>query len=254
MGGAVKRRKVKSGRFLDQTEAEKQLKAKLDPKVDMLRQKLEDQLTESIRKSETERTKEAQGIMSADREARLATMMNASTASDISLPAQLASNAIADATTGRRLGTSAEVQSRADVAKSKLGVETIDEKGELKKTQQDARVDLAQGVAKESGDIAKQGAIYGAVGGFTSGALSRLNQKSENPVEGVSYDARGNIIPVTRPAGTPYTDFDLGKNIFSQPGTELSRIDYSGRSNVINMETPRSQLAFTVPQRLGLYS
>jgi len=252
MGGAVKRRKVKSGRFLDQTEAEKKLKAKLDPKVEMLRQKLTDQLTESISKSETERTKEAQGIMAADREARLADMMNVSTASSIALPAQLASNAIADATTGRRLGTAAEVQSRADVAKSKLGVETIDERGDLKRTQQEARVDLAEGAAKESGDIARQGALYSTLGGITSGYLSKLSKDAGEGQIGFTYDTpQGNIIQTRMPSGA---EFSAGRNLFQQPGTELSRIDYSGRNNLRNMSTPGSQLAFTVPQRLGLYS
>ena len=251
MGGAVKRRKVKSGRFLDQTEAEKQLKAKLDPKVERLRQKLTDQLTESISKSETERTKEAQGIMGADREARLADMMNVSTASSIALPAQLASNAIADLTTGRRLGTAAEVQSRADVAKSKLGVETIDERGDLKRTQQAARVDLAEGAAKESGDIARQGALYSTLGGITSGYLSKLSKEDGRGEIGFTIDPSGIIIQTRMPRGA---EFSAGRNLFQQPGTELSRIDYSGRNNLRNMSTPGSQLAFTVPQRLGLYS
>ena len=50
----MSRRKVKKGRFLDETQAEKNLKAKLDPKVNALRDRLDAELTTAIQEKEME--------------------------------------------------------------------------------------------------------------------------------------------------------------------------------------------------------
>ena len=178
----MSRRKVKKGRFLDETQAEKNLKAKLDPKVNALRDRLDAELTTAIQEKEMDRVSTAQGIASADREARISQKMDMGLAKNIALPAQFASNAVADMTTGRRIGTAQNVQTDIDVAKAVSGKENIEDKGELRKTGQLANIDLNEAMAKEKGDLAKRGAMYNTASSFVKAGLSKLANPDTVPV------------------------------------------------------------------------
>ena len=123
----MSKRKVKKGRFLNETQAEKNLKAKLDPKVNALRDRLDAELTTAIQEKEMDRVSTQQGIAAADTEQRIAKEMDLGLAKNIALPAQFASNAVADMTTGRRLGTIQETQTGIDVAKAVSGKEQIED-------------------------------------------------------------------------------------------------------------------------------
>ena len=178
----MSRRKVKKGRFLDETQAEKNLKAKLDPKVNALRDRLDAELTKSIQEKEMDRVSTQQGIAAADTEQRVAKQMNLGLAKNIALPAQFASNAVADMTTGRRIGTAQEAQTDVDVAKAVSGKEQIEDKGELRKTGQIANIDLTEAAAKEKGDLAKRGAMYNTASSFVKAGLSKLANPDTVPV------------------------------------------------------------------------
>lgn len=178
----MSKRKVKKGRFLNETQAEKNLKAKLDPKVNALRDRLEAELTTAIQEKEMDRVSTAQGIAAADRESRISKQMGVGLAKNIALPAQFASNAVADMTTGRRIGTAQGVQTDIDVAKAVSGKENIEDKGELRKTGQIANIDLNEAVAKEKGDLAKRGAMYNTASSFVKAGLSKLANPDTVPV------------------------------------------------------------------------
>lgn len=178
----MSRRKVKKGRFLDETQAEKNLKAKLDPKVNALRDRLDAELTTAIQEKEMDRVSTAQGIAAADRESRISKQMGVGLAKNIALPAQFASNAVADMTTGRRIGTAQGAQTDIDVAKAVSGKEQIEDKGELRKTGQIANIDLNEAVAKEKGDLARQGAMYNTASSFVKAGLSKLANPDTVPV------------------------------------------------------------------------
>jgi len=178
----MSRRKVKKGRFLDETQAEKNLKAKLDPKVNALRDRLNAELTTAIQEKEMDRVSTAQGIAVADTEQRIAKEMDLGLAKNIALPAQFASNAVADMTTGRRIGTAQEAQTDVDVAKAVSGKEQIEDKGELRKTGQIANIDLTEATAKEKGDLAKRGAMYNTASSFVQAGLSKLANPDTVPV------------------------------------------------------------------------
>ena len=178
----MSRRKVKKGRFLDETQAEKNLKAKLDPKVNALRDRLDAELTTAIQEKEMDRVSTQQGIASADREQRVVDMIDTGLAKNVALTAQLASNAVADMTTGRRIGTAQNVQTDIDVAKAVSGKENIEDKGELRKTGQLANIDLNEAMAKEKGDLAKRGAMYNTASSFVKAGLSKLANPDTVPV------------------------------------------------------------------------
>ena len=231
----MSRRKVKKGRFLNETQAEKNLKAKLDPKVNALRDRLDAELTTAIQEKEMDRVSTQQGIAAADTEQRVAKQMDLGLAKNIALPAQFASNAVADMTTGRRLGTIQETQTDIDVAKAVSGKEQIEDKGELRKTGQIANIDLNEAVAKEKGDLAKRGALYNTAGSFIN---SRMNAaaKAMTADLGFTKNAAGETVPVENPG------------LFSALMNPIAKVEYTPTSTEsIEGRNPGSKLSFFNP-------
>ena len=235
------KRKVKKGRFLNETQAEKNLKAKLDPKVNALRDRLDAELMKTINEKEMERVSTQQGIETADREARIGAQMDSSLAKNIALPAQLASNAVADLTTGRRMGTAAEVQTDIDAAKAVSGKENVEDKGELRKTGQLANIDLTEAMAKERGDQAKRGALYNTVGGFVKGRLSAAG-KTLTGDPGFTIDSSGADVPVAPPTM-------LSALLNPNPGgSNFVDLNYSPKTKSIeSIQDADSRLSFRGP-------
>ena len=228
----MSKRKVKKGRFLDETQAEKNLKAKLDPKVNALRDRLDAELTKSIQEKEMDRVSTQQGITAADTEQRIAKQMDLGLAKNIALPAQFASNAVADMTTGRRLGTIQETQTDIDVAKAVSGKEQIEDKGELRKTGQTANIDLTEAMAKEKGDLARQGALYNTAGSFIN---SRMNAAARAMTgdPGFTVDEKGRDVPAENPG------------LFSALMNPLAKVEYTPTSTEkIEGRNPGSKLSF----------
>jgi len=231
----MSKRKVKKGRFLNETQAEKNLKAKLDPKVNALRERLDAELTKSIQEKEMDRVSTQQGIAAADTEQRIAKEMDLGLAKNIALPAQFASNAVADMTTGRRLGTIQETQTDIDVAKAVSGKEQIEDKGELRKTGQMANIDLTEAMAKEKGDLAKRGALYNTAGSFIN---SRMNAAARAMTgdPGITYNDAGAIVPAENPG------------LFSALMNPLAKVEYTPTSTEsIEGRNPGSKLSFLQP-------
>jgi hypothetical protein len=234
----MSRRKVKKGRFLNETQAEKNLKAKLDPKVNALRDRLDAELTTAIQEKEMDRVSTQQGIAAADREQRVATTIDTGLAKNVALTAQLASNAVADMTTGRRVGTAEEVQTDVDVAKAVSGKEQIEDKGELRKTGQIANIDLTEAAAKEKGDLAKRGALYNTASGFISGRLTAAG-KALTKDPGYTVDAKGMAVPAERPSlFEAIMDPTLG-------GSSLAKVDYAPKDIKTLQSSKGSGLAFS---------
>src|SRR6056300_1073821 len=231
----MSRRKVKKGRFLDETQAEKNLKAKLDPKVNALRDRLDAELTKSIQEKEMDRVSTQQGIAAADTEQRVSKQMDLGLAKNIALPAQFASNAVADMTTGRRLGTIQETQTDIDVAKAVSGKEQIEDKGELRKTGQIANIDLTEAMAKEKGDLAKRGAMYNTAGSFIN---SRMNAAARAMTgdPGFTVGASATEVPAENPG------------LFSALMNPLAKVEYTPKSTeTIQGSNPGSKLSFLQP-------
>jgi len=234
----MSRRKVKKGRFLNETQAEKNLKAKLDPKVNALRERLDAELTKSIQEKEMDRVSTQQGIAAADREVRVSKEIDRGLAKNVALTAQLASNAVADMTTGRRLGTAQETQTDVDVAKAVSGKEQIEDKGELRKTSQIANIDLTDAMAKEKGDLAKQGALYNTAGSFIKAGLSKL----ANPDTVPTIDDKGQVNLDTEKI---FEAFRTGKTNPAIIGS-VGSVDYTP-SDISKIDDEGTRLSFLRP-------
>ena len=232
------RRKVKKGRFLDKTGGEKELQARLDPEVNALRDRYDAELMKTINEKEVDRVSTAQGIQSADREQRLASVVDSGLAKNVALSAQFASNAVADLTTGRRVGTAANIQTDIDAAKAVSGKENIEEKGDLRKVTQDANVDLTSAMAEEKGDLAKRGALYNTASSFTKAGLRKL--------------ANPDIVPVIEDGGKINLDtekifeaFRSGKSTNPAVIGSLASIDYTPTDISSLQDDEASKLSFT---------
>lgn len=232
----MSRRKVKKGRFLDKTEAEKQMEKTLNTKVANLENALTAKIQERMDAEAVERVGTAQGILAADREAQLGGKVDYGLAKNVALAAQYASNAVASATTGRRLGTIDEVQGDLKLAEQLTKKEGIEEGYQMGKTGQAASVDLNKAMAEEKGDLAKQGAGYSTVTGFARGALAKLNEQTGGP--DVQFDPTTQQIIIGEPK-------DLAMNFTSQPGeSKLGDVFYSPK-DIEKLDPFGSGLSFT---------
>jgi len=213
----MSRRKVKKGRFLDKPEAERQMEVKLNQQVSDLENVLTTRLKQRQEQEAIERTGTAQGILAADRESRLAGVTDYGIAKNVATTAQLVSNAVADATTGRRLAAIDEAKGDIQLAGELSDVQRTKEGYELGKVKQEAQVALGSAIAEERGDAAKQGALYSTVLGGIKGYMSK------EPEYGVNFDPSTQEISIDK----------LGMNFTGQPGqtgSGLGIVQYAPKS------------------------
>jgi len=231
----MSRRKVKKGRFLDKTEAEKQMEKTLNTKVANLENALTTKIQERMDAEAVERVGTTQGILAADREAQLGGKIDYGLAKNVALAAQYASNAVASATTGRRMGTIDEVQGDLKLAEELSKKEGIEEGYQLGKTGQAASIDLGKAMAEEKGDLAKRGAMYSTATGFARGALGKI---FEEEVPDVQFDPNSQQVILGDPN-------KLAMNFTSQPGgSKLGDVVYSAK-DISKLDPFRSGLSFT---------
>lgn len=231
----MSRRKVKRGRFLEKTAAEKQMESKLNQQISGLETALNEKITQRLEQEATERVGTAQGMLAADREAALAGKMGTGLAKNVALTAQLTSNAIADATTGRRVGTEQEVKGGLQLAGQLSNIEKARTGFEVGETKQAAQIDLGEAIAKEKGDLAKRGAMQSFAQGVAKGALSELRSPDSN----VKIDSDTGQIIVS--SDGPFSNM----NFTSQPGqSNMGNVNYTPK-DIKTIQTPGAGLAFT---------
>lgn len=231
----MSRRKVKKGRFLDKTEAEKQMEKTLNTKVANLENALTTKIQERMDAEAVERVGTAQGILAADREAQLGGKVDYGLAKNVALAAQYASNAVASATTGRRMGTIDEIQGDLKLAEELSKKERIEEGYQMGKTGQAASVDLGKAMAEEKGDLAKQGALYNTGLGVAQNLIGRIPGKDETTVGTIG---EGGEITLGDPN-------KLAMNFTSQPGgSKLGDVLYSPK-DIEKLDPFGSGLSFT---------
>jgi hypothetical protein len=232
----MSRRKVKRGRFLEKTAAEKQMESKLNQQISGLETALNEKITQRLEQEATERVGTAQGMLAADREAALAGKMGTGLAKNVALTAQLTSNAIADATTGRRVGTEQEVKGGLELAGQLSNIEKARTGFEVGETKQAAQIDLGKAIAEEKGDLAKRGAAQQVVLSTTKSALNEI----ANPDSKVQIDSNTGQLVLS--SGGPFSNM----NFTSQPGqSNMGDINYTPKDIKTIQTTPGAGLAFT---------
>jgi hypothetical protein len=232
----MSRRKVKRGRFLEKTAAEKQMESKLNQQISGLETALNEKITQRLEQEAVERVGTTQGMLAADREAALAGKMGTGLAKNVALTAQLTSNAIADATTGRRVGTEQEVKGGLQLAGQLSAIEKAKTGFELGETKQAAQIDLGEAIAKEKGDLAKRGAMQSFAKGVAKGALNEI----ANPDSKVQIDSNTGQLVLS--SGGPFSNM----NFTSQPGqSNMGDINYTPKDIKTIQTTPGAGLAFT---------
>ena len=211
----MSRRKVKKGRFLDKTEAEKQMEKKLGSQVSELENRLTGKIQDRMKAEAVERVGTTQGILAADREAQLAGKTDYGLAKNVALAAQYASNAVASATTGRRMGTIDEVQGDFKLAEELTKKEGIEQGYQMGQTAQAAQIDLGKAIADERGDLAKRGAVYNTASGVAQGLYNKFKPQDAEEITitpggqnieliGANNSALSNL-GVNQPGGTSST-------------------------------------------------